>query len=123
MKGRPTRDTPAGQAYLELQRLARSQGRLTGDVLTMYVIERWLARLAQSRYVDDFILKGGILLASLGARRPTADADALVRNMGADQSALTALVVEIASIPIPEDGVDFDTESVQSEAIREGSLY
>lgn len=37
----------------------------------MYVVERWLSRMARSVYAEDFILKGGMLLASFGTRRPT----------------------------------------------------
>jgi hypothetical protein len=38
-------------------------------MLTLYVVERWLARLSRSAYADDFVLKGGILLAAFGERR------------------------------------------------------
>ena len=65
----------------------------------MYVVERWLARLSRSRYADDFILKGGMLLASFGDRRPTVDADALARNMASDEQTVAAGVAEIAALP------------------------
>lgn len=120
---RPTRATPEGRAYLELQNLARREGKVTGELLTMYVVERWLARLALSPYRNDFILKGGMLLASLGARRTTADADALARNMAADEHAVSERVVAIASIAMPEDGVQFDTRSVRAQQIREEAVY
>jgi hypothetical protein len=77
---RPTRSTAAGRAYLDLQRCARDEGRLTQELLTLYVVERWLARLALSPYAEQFVLKGGILLAAFDARRPTADVDALARK-------------------------------------------
>ena len=120
---RPTKSDPAGRAYLDLQNAARRERRVTGELLTMYLVERWLARLALSPYADDFVLKGGMLLGRLGARRPTADADALARNMTADEANVTARVVEIASIPIPADGVHFDVSTVQVRQIREESLY
>ena len=68
---RPTKATADGRAYLELQNLARKERKVTGELLTMYVVERWLARLAISPYRNDFILKGGMLLASL--RRSATD--------------------------------------------------
>ena len=120
---RPTKATADGRAYLELQNLARRERKVTGELLTMYVVERWLARLAVSPYRDDFILKGGMLLASLGARRPTADADALARNMAADEQTVVQRVVEIALIAMPEDGVRFDADSVRAQKIREEALY
>ena len=87
---RPTRQIVAGQTRLDLQNRVRREGRGTQELLTLYVVERWLARLADSPYADQFVLKGGMLLAALGARRPTADADALARNMANDQATLRA---------------------------------
>ncbi len=78
---RPTRREVAGAVYLDLQRAARQAGRTTQDVLTMYVVERWLARLAVSPHADDFVLKGGMLLAAFGQRRTTVDADTRVKNL------------------------------------------
>lgn len=74
---RVTRQTPAGRAYLDLQNRARRERRSTQELLALYVVERWLARLSKSAYTDQFVLKGGMLLAAFDARRPTADADAL----------------------------------------------
>jgi len=59
----PTRQTPASRAYLDLQNRARREGRGTQELLTLYVVERWLARLSSSPYADRFVLKGGMLLA------------------------------------------------------------
>jgi hypothetical protein len=47
---RPTLATAAGQAYLDLQNRARAEGRATHELLTLYVVERWLARLSMSPY-------------------------------------------------------------------------
>lgn len=65
---RPTRETESGRAYLDLQTQARRQQRPTQELLTLYALERWLARLEASAYAGDFVLKGGMLLAALGAR-------------------------------------------------------
>ena len=64
-----------------------------------------------------------MLLASLGARRPTADADALARNMAADEQSVVRRVVEIASISLSDDGVEFDLDSARPQQIREQSSY
>ncbi len=53
------------QAYLGLQKLARSQGRNTQQLFELYIHERFLARLAASRFAERFVLKGGMLLAVL----------------------------------------------------------
>ncbi len=120
---RATRSTPSGRAYLDLQNQARRQKKNTSELLTMYVVERWLARLAASPYRDDFVLKGGMLLASLGARRPTADADALARSMASDEQTVLQRVKDIAAITLPIDGVDYDLDSAHAVQIREESLY
>lgn len=120
---RPTRDSAAGRAYLDLQNRARREKRGTQELLTMYVVERWLARLSASPYVDDFVLKGGMLLASFGTRRPTVDADALARNMPSDEATVARRVAEIASLEDPDDGVEFLTSSVTTTVIRDAALY
>jgi hypothetical protein len=89
----------------------------------MYVVERWLARLSSSPYVNDFVLKGGMLLASFGNRRPTVDADALARNIAADQETVGARVAEIAAIVDPDDGVEFLAHTVTTSPIRDHALY
>lgn len=120
---RPTRDSAAGRAYLDLQNQARRQKRGTQELLTMYVVERWLSRMARSAYVEDFVLKGGMLLASFGTRRPTVDADALARNMASDDETVASRVAEIAAIEDPDDGVEFLPETVTTTMIRDDALY
>ncbi|WP_435736969.1 nucleotidyl transferase AbiEii/AbiGii toxin family protein [Cellulosimicrobium sp. PMB13] len=120
---RPRRDSASGRAYLDLQNSARREGRRTQDLLTMYVVERWLARLARSPYAEDFVLKGGMLLAAFGTRRPTVDADALARNMAADEKVVAARVAEIAAIDEPDDGVEFLPNTVRTVIIRDDALY
>jgi hypothetical protein len=120
---RPTRDTAAGRAYLDLQNQARRQGRGTQELLTIYVVERWLARLSRSPHMNDFVLKGGMLLAVFGSRRPTVDADALARNMNADQETVLQRVTEIASINDPDDGVEYLTSTAATAVIRDDALY
>ncbi|SJN41795.1 hypothetical protein FM104_11640 [Microbacterium esteraromaticum] len=89
----------------------------------MYVVERWLARLSHSPYADDFVLKGGMLLASFGTRRPTVDADALARNMASDEVTVAQRVAEIASLEDPDDGVEFLPSTVTTAVIRDDALY
>jgi hypothetical protein len=53
-----TRGTSDGDAYLDLQNRARCTGRLTQELLQLYVLEGFLARLAVSDVRDSFVLKG-----------------------------------------------------------------
>jgi hypothetical protein len=68
---RPARDTTAGRVYLDLQRKARAEARGTDELLVLYVLERFLYRLSISEFRDQFVLKGGMLLAAFDERRPT----------------------------------------------------
>ncbi len=89
----------------------------------MYIVERWLSRMSRSPYAEDFILKGGMLLAAFGTRRPTVDADALARNMASDQETVARRVAEIAAIEDPDDGVEFLSDTVTTAVIRDDALY
>jgi hypothetical protein len=119
---RPTRASPAGRAYLDLQNRARKERRGTQELLTLYVVERWLARLSASDHASRFVLKGGMLLAAYNARRPTADLDALARSIADDQNTVVSLVSEIAAVPL-DDGVDFQPQTATSRIIREKDLH
>ena len=69
----PTNATPGGRAYLALRARARSAGRPTDELLVLYILERFLYRVSVSGHRDRLVLKGGMLLAAMGDRRPTAE--------------------------------------------------
>jgi Nucleotidyl transferase AbiEii toxin, Type IV TA system len=120
---RPTRADAAGHAYLDLQNLARRQGRATQVLLVTYVLERFLARLAAGPDADRFVLKGGMLLAAWDARRATVDGDFLARGVTMDIAAILDRVVAIASAAGPvEDGVVFLTHTAAgTQGVKIGS--
>ena len=113
---RPTRASLAGSACLDLQNRARKERRGTQELLTLYVVECWLARLSASAHASTFVIKGGMLLAAYDARRPTADLDALARSVGGDQDTVVSLVSQIADMPL-DDGVEFRTDTAASRII------
>ena len=117
-------DTSAGAAYLALQRQARVLGRNTDEVLQLYVLEGFLARLAASAGLDQCVLKGGVLLAALDARRPTRDVDLAGLEMSDDASSILHMVREIIAVaPSFDDGIEFDTAPATSQVIREDDEY
>lgn len=121
---RVTRQTAAGRAYLDLQNEARRQGRPTQELLIYYAIERWLARLAASPYANAFVLKGGVLLAALGARRTTVDADLLGQRLNSDEANIKSVVSEVANTSLSiDDGMYYDPSTIEAEVIREGDHY
>jgi hypothetical protein len=50
---RPTKQSPGGRAYLDLQNRTRREQRPTQELLTLHVLERWLARLMASSYAGS----------------------------------------------------------------------
>ena len=89
--------------------------------MTLYVVERWLARLSASPYAEDFVLKGGMLLAAYDARRPTADV-ALARGVVNDQDTVVARITDVAD-QAADDGVEFLTDTAVAGPIREEAFY
>ena len=62
----PTRATTAGRAYLDLRKKARADRRPVDELMQLYVLEAFLARLAVTRFADRLVLKGGAVLAVSG---------------------------------------------------------
>lgn len=116
--------TPAGRAYLDLKAKARAESRLTDELIQLYVLEGFLARLITSDHADQLILKGGVLLASFGARRPTRDIDFAALNLDNDVQHVLGVMREIAvSTPEEDDGLVFDPSAASAEAIRDDDEY
>ena len=105
-----------------MQRRARNEQRSTQELFEFYLLERFLYRLHVSHYRDRFVLKGGLLLTVLGARRPTRDADVLARNISGDDEALLAVIREVSTIHV-DDGITFDTSQSRATMIREHAAY
>src|ERR1022692_519461 len=122
MTSRPTRATVAGRAYLDLQNLARRQGRPTDELHQMYALEGFLARLAISSYAGQLILKGGVLLAAYEARRPTRDVDLQARRLPDQATEALSTARHIAALPV-DDGLSFDTGNATAHAIRDTEAY
>ena len=93
-------------------------------VLTRYGIERLLYRLGRSQYRSDFILKGAMLFPLWGieGHRPTRDADLL--GFGENTEAhLVEVFRALCELEVEDDGLIFDSQSVQAALIREEMEY
>lgn len=62
-----------------------------------FIMERFLERISQSEYRDNFILKGGMLVASLIGldMRATMDIDTTVRSLPLTMSEAEKIIKEI----------------------------
>jgi predicted nucleotidyltransferase component of viral defense system len=93
-------------------------------LLARFANERFLYRLAQSPYVDRFVLKGAMLLQvwlpEIG--RPTRDLDLLgFGDLSADR--LHEIVADICNQTVEPDGVHFLASSVAIRPIRDQDEY
>jgi len=114
--------------FRRLQTAARSAaansgtGAPTQEYLVRHTLESFLDRLTRTPHAGDFVLKGGILLAAYGIRRPTKATDA--NAVGADVTAehLADVVRDIAAIDV-DDGMVFDLDTISVQEIREQADY
>ena len=118
----PTRSTPAGRAYLDLRNRAKRDGRDSMEYFTLYALEGFLTRLADSQYAEDFTLKGGVLMAAFAARRPTRDIDLAACGFPND---IPDVELRIRSIVAQDtgDGLTFDPAAVSGAPIRDEAAY
>lgn len=91
-------------------------------MLRIYLMERLLERVSLSRYRDNFVLKGGLLVSSLVGvdMRSTMDVDTTVKSLPLNKSSAQKILEEIMAIDL-EDGVLFRISKVQD--IMEGHEY
>lgn len=92
------------------------------EVLQMFLFERILERLAASKYHNNFILKGGLLISSMIgiSERTTMDMDTTVRGIQMEENEIVAAVNEILTVDIG-DGITFEYKGI--EPIREEDAY
>lgn len=122
MSPNPQHGTPASDATIALRKLARQTAGDVQELMTLYALEGLLARIAASEYHDDFVLKGGVLLAAFAARRPTKDIDLQATRLTDDPGEVAERVRAIAGLGL-DDGLVFDPASVTATTIRDGDEY
>ena len=91
-------------------------------VLQNYMLERLLERISLSNYRNNFILKGGFLIASLVGldTRATMDMDVTVKGEPLTEVNLKSIFDEIIEIQVDDD-ITFEFKSISD--IREGDDY
>lgn len=117
-----SRRTPEGSVYLDLRRRARDEGRPFEELLSLHVLDGFLARLSESGFRQHLVLKGGVLLAAFDLRRPTRDVDLWAQDLDNDAEHMLDVVRAIARMP-HSDGVVFGAERATATAIRDADEY
>ncbi|MGB3685852.1 MAG: nucleotidyl transferase AbiEii/AbiGii toxin family protein [Ornithinimicrobium sp.] len=88
------------------------------------MLEGLLARLSGSAYVDRLVLKGGVLLAAFGDRRPTRHVDLASIDLNNDATHVLSVVQAVAATaPSIADGLAFEIASAQEDVIRDSNEY
>lgn len=107
-----------------LANYARQQGRPFHEVMQYYAIERFLYRLAESPYCEEFVLKGGLAFLAWGVplRRPTRDID-LHGFISNSTDTIEAIFADICRQPVVADGMSFDASTIETSVIQNRATY
>ena len=109
----------------KLLNVAKKEDVFYQTILTRFFQERLLFRMSQTRYRNNFYLKGGALMYAYErfAARPTLDIDFLGKNISNEGATIVAAFKEICSVPYDEDGIIFDIDHITSQNITEFKDY
>jgi len=91
-------------------------------LMRSYMMERFLERISLSEYRENFILKGGFLIASMVGvdQRMTMDMDTTIKGISIDKSIIKNIVNEIIGIDARDD-ITFEILGIKG--VREESPY
>lgn len=83
-------------------------------LMRLYMMERYLERVSVSKYRNNFIVKGGVLVTSLLgiSMRSTMDIDTTIQNYDLSLENTKKMIEDISRIDI-DDGVDFTLGDVR----------
>lgn len=106
--------TPA-QIKGKIKSVAQKNHADARTLMRIYMMERFLERLAKSEYRDHFIIKGGILVtAMIGvANRSTMDIDTSVKNLNLSAQDALKVIDQVKEIDL-DDGVSFEVKAVSN---------
>lgn len=99
---------PSEQLKGAIRNLSKSRGIPAQEVLNIYLFERIIERLSKSAYREKFVLKGGLLIASIVgiAERTTLDMDATVKGLQMNEVEVSSVIDDILNLPV-DDGITF----------------
>ncbi|NGX37284.1 MAG: hypothetical protein K1000chlam2_00438 [Chlamydiae bacterium] len=108
-----------------LLNLSRKQNRPFQELLQYYGMERFLFRLSESDYNENFVLKGALLFRvwKINEARPTLDIDLLAKtsNSLSNLVEITSKICEI--VPREDDGIQFITASIKGQVMQTQREY
>ena len=98
-----------------IKSVAKQNNADARTLMRIYMMERFLERLTQSEYRDNFIIKGGILVtAMIGvAHRSTMDIDTSMNNLNLSAEDALRVVNQVKDIDL-DDGVSFEVKDISN---------
>ena len=105
-----------------IKNLAKEKHISAQLVMQNFMLERLLERISVSKYQQNFILKGGFLIAAMVGldTRATMDMDATIKGLPVNEQTIREMFGEICRIELDDD-VSFSFRSIGE--IREGDEY
>lgn len=109
----------ASSVLARLKNKAKESGRSYQLCLQLFCQEEFLRRLEKSKYVDNFVLKGGLFIYTLTEfdSRVTVDVDFLLRKIPNTPEQLRHVVDEIIEVETGNDFVTFEIKDVSPIAL------
>lgn len=98
-----------------IKSVAKQNNADARTLMRIYMMERFLERLTQSEYRDNFIIKGGILVTAMisVAHRSTMDIDTSMKNLNLSAEDALRVVNQVKDIDL-DDGVSFEVKDVSN---------
>lgn len=112
----------ATQLKAKIKNFAKEKNMDSRTVLQEYVLERFIDRISKSKYKNDFILKGGMLISSMVGvdLRSTLDIDATIKGFEFTLDKLNEVLNEIIETDI---GDMFNFKILMNKKIMEETEY
>jgi len=111
--------TTARQLKDLIRNLSKKKSADAQILMRNYMMERFLERISLSEYKNQFILKGGMLVAAMVGldARATMDLDATIKGTNVSVEDVEMIISQIISIPL-DDGISFRIKRI-SEIMEE----
>ena len=105
-----------------IRNISKKTGINPSSLLQMCLFEGILEKLSKSKYSENFILKGGLLISSLIGvdMRSTMDMDTTLRGIPLNEVSITKILNEILAIEID---ADIEYKLIKLSPIRQEDVY
>lgn len=104
----------AASTLMKIKKKAIEQNKSNQLLLQLFCQEEFLRRLQQSKYVGNFVLKGGLFVYTLTnfESRSTVDIDFLLRNLSNEIDNVRKIIEEILQEETENDFVKFQLKNI-----------